>query len=179
MSIELISSVTLESSQSTITFDSIPQNYNDLYILISARCDKNDSSDSMAMDFNNAGITFKRSAVFGRGSISFPVQHQSSTSDNLVRLDIQGATTTLGAFSNASIYISNYNSSNPKSWEASNSYTNQSDFRFFITFGSGYWSGTTAISRLDFSPNLSSFVANTTISLYGIAGGGSLPTSTS
>jgi hypothetical protein len=98
-----IQTIELSSSSSSITFNSIPQTYSDLYLVFSMRTDA--SSTNADIGLNGSYSDFSVRSLFGSGS--------GVTSETTVR--IVGAITNQTPFTNGSVYIPNYTSSVAKS----------------------------------------------------------------
>ena len=100
----------------SIAFTSIPSTFTDLNIVISARTTANPAvSQSIFMKMNNlTSSIYSQRAVEGNGASAS--SFTQSGVDNTVRLAISnGSSSTSSTFSNSSIYIPNYLSSNYKS----------------------------------------------------------------
>jgi len=99
----------LQSDQAKFTFSNIPQTYTDLYILISTRSAFSGGGTPYTVIAPNGSLlnlTFRR--LYGNGTSPF-----SDTAPYSV--PTPSSLDTANAFSNGSIYIPNYTSSNNKS----------------------------------------------------------------
>lgn len=160
-----ISTVTIGAGgQSTIDFNSIPQTYTDLKILLSVRTSASGGAGSHALYFKINTVTTNRSnkIIYGTGSsaASFGVTDPYAGA-------MASAGVTASSFSNHEIYIPNYTSSNNKSYSAeyaieTNATANE------MGLAAGLWSSSSAITSLSFYPSTGSFDQYSTATLYGI-----------
>ena len=157
----LISKNILGSSQSSVTFSSIPTTYTDLIVKISTRSDRADVDEIIIIKPNNSttGLTYRR--LRGDGAAA------GSSSDNGAYAN--GNTSTSNSFSNTEIYFPNYASSNNKSYSIDGLMeTNATNAYMALT--AGLWSNTSAISSLVFSPAYgTNFISGSSFYLYGIS----------
>ncbi len=160
---KLISSVTVGAGgAATIDFTSIPQTYTDLFLAISSRTSKSgiDGADYLYIN----GVSTNRSGrrIYGTGSgvASDLISDQSGFSD--------GNTATANTFSNSSIYILNYTSSNFKSISY-DSVTENNATTAWSMLAANLWSSTNAINRLTLYPDTPNYLQYTTAYLYGIS----------
>jgi len=160
-----IETIELGSSQASITFSSIPQEYTDLKILVSARSDRTSADgDEIQMQLNSESSS--SIVLYGTGS---GVSTYSVTDDRVAF--ISGDNVTANTFNNASIYISNYTSTNNKSvssdsvWENNATRADQALFAFLST-------SSEATTSITLNPRVgTNFLAGSTFSLYGITAG--------
>jgi len=162
-----IETIELDSSQSSITFSSIPQDYDDLVVLIYARTTRATVSDFLDIQFNGSSANQSCILLNGDGSA---IQNYSLSSLQVVTAN--GANTTSNTFANGSVYVSNYTSSSAKSVfgdsAGENNATNNS-----ILIASGRWNDTAAITSLAVvNVNSANLVSGSTFSLYGVTAGG-------
>ena len=160
---QLIERVELDSSAASITFSSIPQDYAHLVVLISAR-----GVTNVKIKFNGSATLPSRLNLFGNGSSVNSI----SGSDGYA-IVTNPTSYTADTFSNAEIYISNYTSSNNKSFSTNSVNENNATTATQMILA-GLWSVTDAITSLELSDlsSSASFVAGSTASLYGITAGG-------
>jgi hypothetical protein len=162
---ELITSTTVGSGgASSIDFTSIPSTYTDLSVLLSVRQVASGGGpwDNMTIDFN--GLTTNqtmRSLITSDGT--------TATSQSFSRFYdwIDGAGATASTFTNVSAYIPNYAGSNYKSMSIDSVAENNGTIPFLL-MGAYLWSATSAINRITFNSNSSTFVQYSTAYLYGI-----------
>ena len=164
MTMLLIQTVTLTSTEATIEFTSIPQTYTDLRFLTATR---NDDATNLvtgllvSLNGSTSGLAVRRMTADGVSA--------SSNTDLRPGLT-NGGQATANTFSNGSIYFPNYASSSSKSFY-SETVTENNGTNAYQSIVAGSWTETSAISSISFSPFIGSFVAGSTISLYGITKG--------
>jgi len=168
---KLIATQTLTSTQPSITFSSIPQNFTDLYITTSVRSDRSDGalSAGFGLTFNGSATGVSGRFLYGDGS-----SRSGGTSGTFLGL-ATSASSTSNTFGNGAVYIPNYNSSSNKSFSV-DSVSENNGTTADQALHAGLWANTAAITSIGFyfSPGGSAinFVAGSTISLYGIGGAG-------
>jgi len=166
---ELIETVELASSASSITFSSIPQTYTDLVLLISARSDRSGEEEDVAyLTFNSSTSNYSTISLQGTGS-TVSSDTAGGVSNLLERLDIPGPLMTSNTFGNISLYISNYTKAQGKSVSADLVEENNATFAR-QRINAYLWNDTAAITSITFSP-IANFVTGSIISLYGITAG--------
>jgi len=172
---EHIETIELTSSQSSITFSSIPQDYDDLIVLVSGRSDRSATSDGLKMELNSSSSNFSRVRLVGNGSSA----STSSSSDNFVGQCLAASTSTSNTFGSTQIYISNYTLSQSKSIsvEAVSENNSTTAFQELLAL---LWSNNSAITSISFvTTNSANFVTGSIISLFGVTAGGSGTVTTS
>jgi hypothetical protein len=166
---QLIQHQELASSQASITFSSIPQTFTDLVLVTSLRSNRSgpDTEDSVKIEFN--GVTTGYSGRWLRGD---GANTNSSTFSTAFFLQNQNAGgTTSNTFSNASVYIPNYTSSNNKSLSVDTVNENNATTAWALIVA-GLWSNTAAITSLTLTPNVgTALVQYSSATLYGITKG--------
>jgi hypothetical protein len=167
----LISSVSLNSSQSSINFSSISQGYKDLVIYAFLRSDRataNDDAIVLRFNSNMDNNTYYGRFVYGNGATA------NSSLDNNNFFQLYGASAagaTTGAFGTSQIYIQRYAGSSTKQISAeshllSNSTTTEHNRQ--QVYG-GIFANTTAITSINLQPYFgSNWVSGSIVSLYGI-----------
>jgi hypothetical protein len=162
----LISAVTVGSGgASSIDFTSIPQTYTDLVILTSIRGNQ-DNGITYLLRFNNSTSGYSGKYLLKDSSEATPVSGNSQT-DRLFLGVVGGATPTASTFSNDSIYIPNYTSSNNKSVSIDSAMENNSTMQW-MSLSSGLWSNSSAITSITLYPNVNVWIQHSTAYLYGI-----------
>jgi hypothetical protein len=141
----------------SVSFLNIPQTYTDLFIKISCRLDTNDSFGRI--NFN--GTTTTKLRLYGDGAGT------ASDTNAIVDFRINPANSTASTFSNGSLYIPNYTSSNYKSYSIDTVYENNATTAIMMLL-SGLWSNTAAINSVTFLPQSGNFVQYSSFHLYGI-----------
>ena len=165
MGYQLIETVTLASSASSIEFTSIPQDGVDLVVKASLRVD--DGNESGYISFNNTtGTNYPQKWLNGNGSST-----QSSTrNDNGFFFSVWAISSyTANTFGNLEMYLSNYTSTNDISISVDNVTENNSTIAYQRIQAVTYTGGL-AISSIKFVPQSSAnFVTGSTASLYKIS----------
>jgi hypothetical protein len=167
----LISSTSLSSSQSSISFTSIPQNYKDLVIYAFLRSDRATAVDDqivLRFNSNSNSSTYYGRILYGNGGNTF------SSNDDSTFFQLYGASgagATSGAFGTSQFYVQRYAGSSTKQFSAesvllSNS-TTQEHNRTQL-YG-GVFTNTTPVTSIQIAPYFgSNWVSGSIISLYGI-----------
>jgi hypothetical protein len=164
MAMELIETVELASSASSIEFTSIPQDGVDLLLLVSARTDGNNSNAS-EIAFNGDSTNRSQRVLTGAFSTA-----SSSSSSSITGSQVNQLATVANTFSSSSIYIANYAESTAKSVSVDTVDEDNATGGFqFQRIIAGSWNDTDAITSIEFSLFTDSFVAGTTASLYKIS----------
>ena len=169
----LLETIALTQSAASVTFDNLPTSgYTDLKIVVSNRLNSS-GANILGIKFNGVttGYTFR--FLQGEGSVAGS-GNGTSTPGGWAGLT-QPSTYTANTFSSNEIYIPNYRSSNFKSWSADGTTENNATLSY-IELIAGLWSNTAAITSIEMIDlGGSSFLANSTFSLYGIAALGTNP----
>jgi hypothetical protein len=156
----LISSVTVGSGgAASIDFTSIPATYTDLIIKLSGRGSSGGESNITVVF--NSGSTYAGKRLYGNGSS--PVSDSTSQWGGFSN----ASTFTASTFSNTEIYITNYTSSNAKSWSV-DSVNETNATNALMAIGAQLWNGTGAITSITLTPD-NAFVQHSTAYLYGIS----------
>lgn len=166
----LIASNTLSSSQSSVTFDSIPQTYTDLVLRFSIRDGYVGGGNPNAFQtsfwtFNGSTSGYSRRSLFGNGSSAVSQNGSSQTSLYQQWNTSDGATA--NTFSNGEIYIPNYAASivHPVS-----NFTAQenNDASAYIVASAHLWNTASAITQIVVTNGAGQLVAGSSFYLYGI-----------
>lgn len=172
----LISSVTATTGTS-ISFTNIPQTYTDLYLISSARTTyTGGGSVSMTLSFNSVGTGYASRYIQYYGATSVVSGNDSTTTfggitGGLIRAFMPSAGGTSNIFSNTSLYIPNYKSSDNKTYhiEATSEDNAASGTSVNgIVSTAGLWSNTSAITSISLGLEVGSLVSPSTFYLYGI-----------
>lgn len=162
---KLISKVTVGAGgAANIEFTSIPGTYTDLHLLFSGRCDSGGAlGRTIYTTFNNSTSNYTFRLIEGAGS-SVSSASGSTREGGIV----PGPVATSSVFSNISIYVPNYASSNNKSY-SSDSVMENNATSIYNTLVAGLWSDSSAINAIKLvTDNGSNFVQYSTARLYGI-----------
>lgn len=158
----LIDKTTLGSSQSSITFSSIPNTWTDLLVLCSIRGSVD--GDGIYIRFNGSSSGYASKMLTGSGS-SVSSQTPGQTDKGAV-----GYTTTVtsNTFGNLSIYVPNYLSSNYKSYSFDGIQEANQSSPVYGQIGCSLWSNTAEITSLTVLTDVGTLQANSSFYLYGI-----------
>jgi len=170
MTMTLVETITLGSTQASMVFSNIPQTATDLLVVYSARHSSDVRDVRLSLNGSQTGFTMRMlqgngsAAVSASGSFDGGVANPSSTTAN--------------TFSNTSIYFTNYAGSTDKTWSMDTTYENNASLAY-SKIQAGSWSNTAAITSITIGAN-GNFDAGTTASLYTITkGSGGATTSSS
>ena len=158
----LIQHIELGSDSSDITFSSIPSTFTDLCLVLSARSSGTD--EDVTVTFNTSGGTYSVRRLIGTGSAT-----SSDTQTNQWLRATANADTT-STFSNTTMYLPNYTSSNAKS-ASCDSVTENNGTRAIQILNAGLWTGTSAISSIKLQIAGANLRAGSSATLYGITKG--------
>jgi hypothetical protein len=161
---ELISTITLSSTTSSIDFTSIPQTYTDLVCVFSLK------SNFASSDYDDLGI--KANGVTTNTSYrilrAYGVSAGSGSGTGLFGHGfIAGNSSTANSFGTGTLMIPNYAGSANKTISVDSAMDNNNS-NAFVGFFAGRWASTVAINQLTFySNNGGSLLSGSTVSLYG------------
>lgn len=154
------------TTAAAMEFTSIPQTFDDLQIFISARTSRTaDIRDDIQVTFNANTSNYSVRVIRGSGSAA--ISQTGAISSALNRMDSPSATATGSTFGSVSIYVPNYTSNNNKSVSIDATMENNAT-ESYMYLNAGLWSNTSAITSITLKPEVSSFVTNSTATLYGI-----------
>lgn len=172
MAITLISTVTVGAGgAASIDFNSIPQTYTDLMIVMSARNSSNlgaGNGHDIKININGSGVgtSITNRILYGTGSSAASATNTSAQAGFTDAND-----ETANTFSNNSIYFPNYAGSTNKSFSIDTVVEHNSTNNIMGVLA-GLWSNTAAITSLSFTMSSGgNFVQYSTASLYGITKG--------
>jgi hypothetical protein len=166
----LLETVTVGAAgAASVTFNNIPQTgYTDLEIKTSVRTDNATIGNLISTSFNGSTANFTTKIMEGNGAT---VANANQT--NYIGV-FTGSSATANTFSNASVYIPNYTSSNHKSYSVDN-VTENNATTALTDLWAGLWSNTAAITSITLTFQ-STAQQYSSFSLYGIAAVGTTPT---
>jgi hypothetical protein len=168
---ESIATVTLGSSQSSITFSSIPSTYQHLQIRFLAKTSRANVADYAKLEINGDTTTsnYRSHSLNGNGSSTFSENHA-----NAIELGGFPGNTNASMFGAGVIDILDYaNTSKYKTLRTINGFDQNSATAgaSWIGLDSGLWMSTSAITSLVITSGTSSnFVQYSHFALYGIKG---------
>ena len=162
-----IATVSLGSAAATISFTSIPSTYTDLLIMGSLRNSAADTNTDTVLTFNSSTSGYSGRRLAGNGS-SASSDTQGATNGYYFALTGEGTNWTASTFSNGSIYIPNYTSSNNKSI-STDAVTENNGTAASAQLAAGLWSNSAAITSITLTSGNGNFVQYSTATLYGIS----------
>ena len=155
---ELIASSTLSSPTATVSFNSIPSNFQDLFLVIEALA--NTGSTNVLLRINNTTTGYPMQSVYGDGTTSAAYGENST----FAGISVWPATTTSRIFITTSIF--DYQTTKHK---VILSRSNAVLSTFGPTAGVGRWSNTTTVTSISLITNSAdSYAIGSTFYLYGI-----------
>ena len=158
---ESIASTTLGSTQSTISFSNIPQTYNDLVVVLHGRSSSTSSSALVAIECNGVTDTAFYSSL--RLQVNTAASCQQITTVARVGR-VPSATDTSSTFGHVIVNIFSYSANNVKKTMLSE-YTEPTEE---IGAGVSLYDSISPITSLLLRPQSGSWVAGTSVTLYGI-----------
>ena len=157
-----IASQTLGSTTTAVTFSSIPSGYTDLMFFVSARSARTSDAGGSdgKLEFNGVTTGYSSKMLLQQGGA------YSGTSSTIFYFT-NSNNSTASTFSNMSVYVPNYLSSNYKSVSIDGVDENNASTAYF-SMTAGLWSNTAAITSATFTDNNGGFLSGSTFYLYGI-----------
>lgn len=160
---QAIATVTVGSGgAANIEFTSIPATYTDLQVLLAGRSTSAFVADDLFIQFNSSSSNFSYRTIYSTGS-GTPTSGNGTTNNLGV---INGANSTASVFSNSSIYITNYASSNSKAISFENTIENNATRGDLIMVAS-LWANSAAITSIKLLTG-ANFAQYSTATIYGI-----------
>lgn len=173
MAYTLIQSYTLSSTTNNVTFSSIPSNYIDLSVMVSAR---GSSSSLNLLVSTNLTNTVKELLTFYNSSFTSGIPQAAPLSSTLIQYAYEGSTaTTANAFSNTEIYYRNYSSSLGKKMIVQSAVVAnvaQGNPGSVVGISAAYQQSTGVINTITLQPDVPSsnnFQVGSTFYLYGLS----------
>jgi hypothetical protein len=167
---QIIQHTELSSSQSSITFSSIPQTYTDLVIKLSTRSTSTGGGTvDIRININGGGSgnNITNRLLYGTGSSVASVTNSTAEAGFA-----NNAGATANTFASNEIYFPNYTSNVAKSFSLESvQETNATGASQMIL--AGLWNSTSAITSITFTMLSSNFDTYTSATLYGILKGSS------
>lgn len=155
----------LVSNASFISFNSIPQDYSDLFLMISVRSNRTTGFGDLVIEFNNSTSGYSATRLTGNGS--------TAATNAAIWINASSELSTSNIFSNGAIYIHNYNGSSFKTW-SSEIVSENNDATSPLNIGTGQWADTRPIQSIsikDISGGGGTWLAGSSVSLYGVRRG--------
>jgi hypothetical protein len=160
------------TSTSVVNFNSIPQTFTDLKVVISSR--DNNAFDTAGAVFRlNSDSGSNYSPTFLIGNSNSNTSSRSSNATSFFQLYyLQGTSTTANTFNNAEMYIPNYAGSSFKQLivDGVTESNSASTFQVALTLGAGLYRSTSPITSMNLFAN-TFWTAGSSFSLYGITKG--------
>ena len=154
------------SPVSFINFNSIPQTFTDLKLVISSRSNLSALYDFMYIRFSgDTASNYSNTRIQGDGAASSSANQSSITASYFAMS--AAATATSNTFSNLEMYLPNYTGANYKQI-VTDSVTENNATNAYETMWAGLWRNTSAVSSMSIVCNTGSFVQYSTFSLYGV-----------
>lgn len=178
MSFVRIQTITLGSTQSSITFSSIPQNFDHLVVIGNTRRDSASGTGSGLIQFNgdtnNTGnyynIQMSSVGFFNGTLLNTQMYGTSSLTQNLEMFNVGNSTDTANSFPSNTIYIWNYKDSNFKKFANSHGAQFNTSGYNYQTMYAGRWNSTAPITSIRLAPTSgANLIAGSSVTLYGIA----------
>jgi hypothetical protein len=169
----LLETVELTQTTATITFDNIPQTgYTDLKLVISSRSGRTGyPTDDLSVRFNDSTTTYTARLLRLLQDNSF-----GSPQDTAIAGFTSGSDQTANTFGSMEVYIPNYTSASTyKVVSVDSTSENNSTTNTNKQYTAGLWANNAPITKITLHLAVSSFLANSTFSLYGIAATGTTP----
>lgn len=158
----LVDSYEATGSVSSIDFTSIPADWTDLVLKVSARVANSTDFGSLLLALNSSGTGFTNRQIVGTGSAAV-----SNTGTTAVG-PVPGTLITASTFNSVEIYLPNYAGSTNKSYSYDAVLENNATAARTI-LGAGLWSNTAAITSISLTTDSGNFVQYSSAYLYGIS----------
>lgn len=167
MSWTLIESVTLGSTQASVTLGSggtIPQTYKTLKVVISARSDSGTSFTGIRANLNGSTTSQSSRTLSGNGSAA-----SSATYSTFFAGLVQQTAYTANTFTSSELTLPNYTSSTQNKVGSSESVTENNATEAQQWMFANLWSSTAAVTSVTIAIDGSgNFISGSTFTLYGL-----------
>lgn len=166
----LISSNVLASSQSSVTFSSIPSTYTDLMLTCSVRSERAATFSSLRAYFNGSNTAIASTTRLTGDGASASTSRDSNISEGIFGGFTNAATSTSNTFSSHEFYIPNYLSTSSKPIAAFSAQENNTSTAY-MQLNANLWRNTSAISSItiqDYASGVQNIVSGSSFYLYGI-----------
>jgi hypothetical protein len=155
-------SSTVVASTGSVTMSSIPNTYQDLMLIVSARTDSSTLTSALLRFNGDSGSNYSSTMLIGNGTSATSERYSN---ESFVRIGYAiGSSQLASAYATQAVHILNYagTSTNKTIIARDASDTNGSGL---TQLSAGLWRNTTAISSITYATSL---VAGSTVTLYGI-----------
>lgn len=165
---KLIEAKTLSTAVSQIDFNTIPQTYTDLKLVMSARGSASNTRTNFLINFNGSSSGFTWLGLYGYGSTTGA--NGGTGSGYRIYGNASANSNTANLFSNSETYISNYSSTSKLKQAYTYSVIENNGSDNFIEIDATVWNSTSAITSLSiFNSDSSTFMVGSTFYLYGVS----------
>lgn len=164
---EAIASTTLTGTSSSVTFSSIPSTYEHLQLRVFSRVSGAVTARYIRLQINNDTATnYIQHFLYGNGTSALS---NASTGLSFIEIGFSpGASATAGIYGLSITDIVDYASTN-KNKTVRGLFGHDRNGAGVVFLGSGLWTSTAAINRLDVFPDASdTFAAGSVFALYGL-----------
>ena len=152
---EPIATTTVGSATATVTFSSVSSSYTDIVIIFNGAITTGLEAFGIRAN-NDSGANYSRVVLAGNGSTASSFTETNATNSGMGIIHTDNSSTI--------IHIQNYSNATTYKTFLSRGNAPSSTSRISV----GLWRNTSAINRLDFVANSSTFIAGSTFTLYGI-----------
>lgn len=160
-----LGSITLSSASSSVTFGSIPSGYRDLIVQGVVRSDRAATDDDLFIQFNgDTGSNYSYVRMAGRSSGKNSAVNINGTNANDLG-QIPSASSTSGQFGAFYCQIMDYSANDKHTTTLTK--TSSAGSTDVVGAHAGRWANTDPVTSIKVYPRVGSFVAETTILLYG------------
>lgn len=163
----LISSQTLGTSASSVTFSSIPDTYTDLVIKWSARGTGNGNNVGVRLNGSSVAQNYRVYLLSDGTSVTASSDGATAETTADMRAGYNPANATANTFSNSEILIPNYLSPTYKPMGSLNATENNSTTAY-ISANANLTTSTSTVTSVELIPGTGSFVAGSSFYLYGV-----------
>jgi len=165
---ELISTQTLSSTATTISFSSLPSNYSHLQIRYSVRQSTTGTLLAMLNFNSDTGANYAWHRLYGNGSTVSSDATSSTT--QILALTAPGGSDTTGVFMPAIVDILDYRSTAKNKTVRFLTGCETNNTARVVGLTSGLWASTAAVSSLTLTALSGSFAIGSRFSIYGVKG---------
>jgi hypothetical protein len=154
---------------SSIDFNSIPQTYTDLLLVVSARgTSPSDTDNGGLLKINGSSSGYTSRDFYGSGSSAASSTNPYSVTSAAFIGATPGGGATASTFGNKSIYIPNYAGSTVKTISVDSVMENNGTLAYQECIAT-YWSGTAAVTSLSLTLTYLNYAQYSIATLYGIS----------
>jgi len=166
-----IETIELDSSQSSITFSSIPQDYDDLIIKFASRTTISSETDVFAQFNSDTSGSYQYLRFFAQPT-SVGSNSGASLSDGFKLGRSNSGSSDANTFSSCSVYISNYTDSSSLTSASADIVTEINATTNLLSINALQFQKNDVITSMTLQNVSGDFVSGCTFSLYGVTAGG-------